>query len=74
MLPYTIDNTLDDAFGQHIGSTMHTTVQRYHVILEVNPKFQYGPEALNGIYVKSSSGQQVPLSTLVDSVVKVARS
>src|ERR1700731_4427454 len=27
---------------------------------------------LNGIYVKSSSGQQVPLSTLVDSVVKVA--
>jgi HAE1 family hydrophobic/amphiphilic exporter-1 len=38
----------------------------------VNPKFQYGPEALNGIYVKSSSGQQVPLSTLVDSVVKVA--
>ena len=41
-------------------------------ILEVDPKFQYGPEALNGIYVKSSSGQQVPLSTLVDTVVKVA--
>jgi HAE1 family hydrophobic/amphiphilic exporter-1 len=40
--------------------------------MEVDPKFQYGPEALNGIYVKSSSGQQVPLSTLVDSVVKVA--
>jgi HAE1 family hydrophobic/amphiphilic exporter-1 len=51
---------------------MYTTLQQYHVILEVNPKFQYGPEALNGIYVKSSSGQQVPLSTLVDSVVKVA--
>jgi multidrug efflux pump subunit AcrB len=42
------------------------------VILEVDPKFQYGPEALNGIYVKSSSGQQVPISTLVDSAVKVA--
>jgi multidrug efflux pump subunit AcrB len=41
-------------------------------VMEVDPKFQYGPEALNGIYVKSSSGQQVPLSTLVDSVVKVA--
>ena len=51
---------------------MYTTLQQYHVILEVNPKFQYGPEALNGIYVKSSSGQQVPLSTLVDTVVKVA--
>jgi multidrug efflux pump subunit AcrB len=47
-------------------------LQQYHVILEVNPKFQFGPEALNGIYVKSSSGQQVPISTLVDSVVKVA--
>jgi hydrophobe/amphiphile efflux-1 (HAE1) family protein len=72
ILPYTIDNTLDDAFGQRIVSTMYTTLQQYHVILEVNPKFQYGPEALNGIYVKSSSGQQVPLSTLVDSVLKVA--
>jgi hydrophobe/amphiphile efflux-1 (HAE1) family protein len=72
ILPYTIDNTLDDAFGQRIVSTMYTTLQQYHVILEVNPQFQYGPESLNGIYVKSSSGQQVPLSTLVDSVVKVA--
>jgi hydrophobe/amphiphile efflux-1 (HAE1) family protein len=72
ILPYTIDNTLDDAFGQRIVSTIYTTLQQYHVILEVNPKFQYGPEALNGIYVKSSAGQQVPLSTLVDSVVKVA--
>jgi hydrophobe/amphiphile efflux-1 (HAE1) family protein len=72
ILPFTIDNTLDDAFGQRIVSTMYTTLQQYHVILEVDPKFQYGPEALNGIYVKSSSGQQVPISTLVDSVVKVA--
>jgi HAE1 family hydrophobic/amphiphilic exporter-1 len=72
ILPYTIDNTLDDAFGQRIVSTMYTTLNQYHVVLEVDPTFQYGPEALNGIYVKSSSGQQVPLSTLVDSVVKVA--
>jgi hydrophobe/amphiphile efflux-1 (HAE1) family protein len=72
ILPYTIDNTLDDAFGQRIVSTMYTTLNQYHVVLEVDPKFQYGPEALNGIYVKSSSGQQVPLSTLVDSVVTVA--
>jgi hydrophobe/amphiphile efflux-1 (HAE1) family protein len=72
ILPFTIDNTLDDAFGQRIVSTMYTTLNQYHVVMEVNPKFQYGPEALNGIYVKSSSGQQVPLSTLVDSVVKVA--
>jgi hydrophobe/amphiphile efflux-1 (HAE1) family protein len=72
ILPYTIDNTLDDAFGQRIVSTMYTQLNQYHVILEVDPKFQFGPEALNGIYIKSSSGQQVPLSTLVDSAVKVA--
>jgi len=72
ILPFAIDNTLDDAFGQRIVSTMFTTLNQYHVVMEVDPKFQYGPEALNGIYVKSSSGQQVPLSTLVDSVVTVA--
>jgi hydrophobe/amphiphile efflux-1 (HAE1) family protein len=72
ILPFAIDNTLDDAFGQRIVSTMFTELNQYHVVMEVDPKFQYGPEALNGIYVKSSSGQQVPLSTLVDSVVKVA--
>ena len=72
ILPYTIDNTLDDAFGQRIVSTMFTDMNQYHVVLEVDPKFQFGPEALNGIYVKSSTGQQVPLSTLVELVVKVA--
>jgi HAE1 family hydrophobic/amphiphilic exporter-1 len=72
ILPFTIDNTLDDAFGQRIVSTMYTQLNQYHVVMEVDPKFQYSPEALNGIYVKSSSGQQVPLSTLVDSVVTVA--
>jgi multidrug efflux pump subunit AcrB len=72
ILPSAIDNTLSDAFGQRIVSTIFTTLQQYHVILEVDPKFQYGPEALNNIYVTSSAGQQVPLSTLVDTVVKTA--
>jgi hydrophobe/amphiphile efflux-1 (HAE1) family protein len=70
--PAAIDNTLDDAFGQRIVSTMFTTLNQYHVILEVEPRFQFGPGALNNIYVPSASGQQVPLATLVDNVVKVA--
>src|SRR5262249_43367066 len=72
ILPFTIDNTLSDAFGKRIGSRMFTPQNQYHVILEVDPKFQNGPEALRGIYLKSSSGQQIPLSALVDSAVKVA--
>jgi hydrophobe/amphiphile efflux-1 (HAE1) family protein len=72
ILPSTIDNTLDDAFGQRIVSTMYTQLNQYHVVLEVAPEFQTGPEALKDIYVSSSSGQQVPLSTLVTSAVQAA--
>jgi hydrophobe/amphiphile efflux-1 (HAE1) family protein len=72
ILPSTIDNTLDDAFGQRIVSTMFTSLNQYHVVLEVTPQFQYGPEALKDIYLNSASGQQVPLSTLVNSTVKAA--
>jgi len=72
ILPATIDNTLDDAFGQRIVSTMFTTLNQYHVILEVEPKFQYSPDALSDIYVSSATGQQVPLRTLVNTVTTVA--
>jgi hydrophobe/amphiphile efflux-1 (HAE1) family protein len=70
--PSTIDNILNDAFGQRIVSTMYTMMNQYHVVLEVEPQFQFGPGALDQLYVSSSSGQQVPLRTLVTSVVKVA--
>ena len=72
ILPATIDNTLDDAFGQRIVSTMFTSLNQYHVILEVDPRFQYGPEALKDIYVNSSSGKQVPLSDLVHTAIRPA--
>jgi multidrug efflux pump subunit AcrB len=72
ILPSTIDNTLDDAFGQRIVSTIFTSLNQYHVVLEVDPRFQYGPDALKDIYVNSSIGQQVPLSDLVHSVIKPA--
>ena len=72
ILPATIDNTLNDAFGQRIVSTMFTSLNQYHVLLEVQPRFQTGPEALSGIYITSSSGQQVPLRTLVNVAVKAA--
>jgi multidrug efflux pump len=61
--PQNIDDTLDDAFGQRQVSTMFTQLNQYHVVLEVAPRFQLNPSALNNIYVKSSNGTQVPLST-----------
>jgi multidrug efflux pump len=42
---------------------MFTQLNQYHVVLEVAPRFQRSPSALENIYVKSSNGTQVPLST-----------
>jgi multidrug efflux pump len=61
--PQNIDDTLDDAFAQRQVSTIFTQQNQYHVVLEVSPKFQKNPDSLNNIYVKSSNGTQVPLST-----------
>ena len=72
ILPSTVDNTLDDAFGQRIVSTIFTALNQYHVVLEVDPRFQSNPEALKNIYVSSSSGQEVPLATLTNSTVTAA--
>jgi multidrug efflux pump subunit AcrB len=51
---------------------MYTQMAQYHVVLEVPPKYQYDPEALGQLYVSSSSGQQVPLRTLITSAIKVS--
>ncbi|OIQ95651.1 multidrug resistance protein MdtB [mine drainage metagenome] len=64
VLPADIDNTLYDAFGQRQVSTIFTQLNQYRVILEVDPSFQKGPDALSKIYVKSSTGQLVPLSAV----------
>lgn len=61
--PQTIDDTLYDAFGQRQVSTIFTQLNQYHVVLEVEPKFQRNPESLKEIYVRSASGAEVPLST-----------
>ena len=59
-----LDNTLYDAFGQRQVSTMYTTLNQYHVIMEAAPQYWQNPQSLRDIYVTSSSGQQVPLSAL----------
>ncbi len=64
ILPQAIDDTLYDAFGQRQVSTIFTQLNQYHVVLEVAPSFQQNPDALKVIYVKSSTGAQVPLSAI----------
>jgi multidrug efflux pump len=59
-----IDNTLYDAFGQRQVSTMYTTLNQYHVVMEVAPEFWQNPEFLRQVYVSSPNGTEVPLSAL----------
>jgi len=59
-----IDQVLYDAFGQREVSTMYTGLNQYFVVMEVDPKYQNSPDSLNGIFLKSTSGLMVPLSTI----------
>ena len=52
-----IDQVLYDAFGQREVSTMYTGLNQYFVVMEVDPKYQLSPDALNGIFIKSSTGR-----------------
>jgi multidrug efflux pump len=70
--PQMIDDTLYDAFGQRIVSTMFTQLNQYRVVLEVKPDFQKGPQTLQDIYVRSASGGQVPLSTFTQTTETTA--
>jgi len=61
--PQMIDDALYNAFGQRQISTIFTQLNQYRVVLEVKPEFRQDPAALNQIYLRSSTGGQVPLST-----------
>jgi multidrug efflux pump len=61
--PQMIDDTLYDAFGQRLVSTMFTQLNQYHVVLEVEPNFQRNPDSLKDIYVRTPTGTQVPLTS-----------
>ncbi|MEO6982883.1 MAG: efflux RND transporter permease subunit [Edaphobacter sp.] len=62
--PQTIDATLSDAFGQRQVSTTYMPLNQYHVVMEVAPQFQEDPDSLKNIYVKSTTGMQVPLTAV----------
>jgi multidrug efflux pump len=60
--PQTLDNALYDAFGQRQVSTMYRALNQYHVVMEVAQQYQQTPEALQNIYLKSTTGGAIPLA------------
>ena len=63
--PQVIDDTLYDAFGQRQIAQYFTQVNTYKVVLEVMPGQSSDIETINKLYVKSNTGQAVPLSSFV---------
>ncbi|HYG91470.1 MAG TPA: multidrug efflux RND transporter permease subunit [Azospirillum sp.] len=59
-----IDAVLYDAFGQRQVSTMYAAQNQHHVVLEVDPADQLGPEGLNKVFVKARDGRMVPLGAV----------
>ena len=65
--PQNIDDSLYDSFGQRQVSTLFTQLNQYHVILEVDPRFQVTPDSLRDIYIQSTTGIPVPLSAFTQT-------
>ena len=58
-----IENTLRNAYGSYQVSTVYGASNQYQVILELMPQYQQDLNSLLSLYIKSSTGQAVPLST-----------
>ncbi|OYV31738.1 MAG: multidrug transporter subunit MdtC [Thiomonas sp. 20-64-9] len=60
----TIDQTLNDAFGQRLVSTIYKPLNQYRVVMEAAQQYQNNAQALNDVFLVGSSSQRVPLSAL----------
>ena len=59
-----IEDTLYSAYGSRQVSTIFTPTNQYQVIMELEPRYQLDPTSLGLLYVRSGSGNLVPLSSL----------
>ena len=63
--PQVINDTLYNAFGQRQITQYFSQVNTHRLILEVLPEQQSDLATLDKLYVRSGTGQAVPLSTFV---------
>lgn len=59
-----IEDALSTAYGARQISTIFAPTNQYKVIIEVEPQYQMDPSALSMLYIRSSSGNLVPLNSL----------
>jgi multidrug efflux pump len=63
--PQLIDQSLYGAFGQAQISTIYSSLNQYHVVMEAAPQYTQSPLGMNSIYVHPSGGNAVPLGAFV---------
>ena len=61
-----IEDSLYYAYGSRQISTIYAPNNQYDVVMELEPRFQIDPAALQWLYVRSSNGQLVPLDALAN--------
>jgi hydrophobic/amphiphilic exporter-1 (mainly G- bacteria), HAE1 family len=59
-----IETTLYNAYGSRMVSTILTPNDQYSVLMEMQDKYQQDPATLKFLYVRSSSGQLIPLDSV----------
>ncbi len=59
-----VEDALYTAYGQRQISTIYAPNNTYRVITELENQYQLDPSALSMLYVRSSSGQLVPLNAV----------
>jgi HAE1 family hydrophobic/amphiphilic exporter-1 len=61
-----IQSTLYSAYGGGQVSSIYGATDQYQVIMELAPAYQENMDALNALYVPSTTGRLVPLSAVTD--------
>ncbi|MGD0822178.1 MAG: efflux RND transporter permease subunit [Desulfomonilia bacterium] len=61
---FQIETALQNAYSANQVSTIYAPTNEYQVIVELEPEYQMDPAALSLLYIRSSSGNLVPLSTV----------
>ena len=60
----SIDNTLNNAFGQRQVGVIYNPLNQYRVVMELAPAYLQSPDALKNLFFTSNAGAQVPLSAI----------
>ncbi len=58
------ENALWSAYGEREISTIYAPNNEYRVITQLKPQYQLDPAAISMLYLRSVSGQLIPLTTL----------